>query len=169
MSNLHKRAIAISFLTVIGTLGAVSLPARAEETLKFRVVSHSTGGVTIDAADGVDGHIIGAAKFVGIALFDDGRVGSFAYLANYDYTKGNGPYSVYATIKFDDGSVLRMRNTGTASVEGAKTNLSDGKSEILGGEGKYRGASGTGAYAGKRLNPPADGGDSYFEWTLQLK
>src|ERR1700683_5202773 len=102
MSKPHKRASAISFVTLIGTLGATSQPASAEETLKFRIVSHSTGVFTIDAADGVDGHVFGAAKFVGIALFDDGRVGSVAYLANFDYTKGSGTYSVFETIKFDD-------------------------------------------------------------------
>jgi hypothetical protein len=171
MSKLHKRAIAISFVTLIGTLGAVWQPASAEETSKFRVVSHSTGVVTIDAADGVDGHTFGAAKFVGIALFDDGRVGSVAYFANFDYTKGSGTYSTFETIKFDDGSILRFRNAGTAALEGAKTSFSDGKFEIVGGDGKYKGASGTGVFTGKRVNPIAEGGDSYFDETatLQLK
>jgi hypothetical protein len=122
----------------------MSWPASAEETLKFRIVSHSTGGVTMDAADGVDGHILGAAKFVGIALLDDGRVGSVTYFATYDYTKGNGDYSTFEAIKFDDGSILRLRNTGKALVEGGKTIFNDGKTEVLGGEGKYKGASGTG-------------------------
>ena len=169
MSKLHKRAIVISFVTLIGILGAASLPARAEETLKFRFVSHNTGVVTIDAADGVDGHSFGAGKFVGIALFDDGRVGSVAYLANFDYTKGSGTFSTFDTIKFDDGSILRFRATGTATLEGAKTNFTEGKLEVVGGEGKYKGASGTGVLTGTRLNSLAEGGDSYFESTLHLK
>jgi hypothetical protein len=169
MSKLHKRAIVIGFATVMGTLGAMSPSANAEETLKFRIVSHSTGGVTIDAADGVDGHILGAAKFIGIALLDDGRVGSVTYFATYDYTKGNGEYSTFETIKFDDSSILRLRNTGKAVVEGGKMSFNDGKTEVLGGEGKYKVATGNGVYSGKRVNPIADGGDSYFESTLQLK
>jgi hypothetical protein len=46
----------------VRALGAVSQPASAEETLKFRYVSHNIGVVTIDAADGVDGHIFGAGS-----------------------------------------------------------------------------------------------------------
>jgi hypothetical protein len=79
----------------LGSFGAMPYAAQAEETLKYRIVAHSTGLVTIDAADGIDGHIYGAAKFVGIVFMDDGRIGSIAHLANFDYIKGNWSYSAF--------------------------------------------------------------------------
>jgi hypothetical protein len=153
----------------LASFGAMPHAAQAEETLKYRIVAHSTGLVTIDAADGIDGHIYGAAKFVGMVFMDDGRIGSVAHLANFDYVKGNGSYSSFQTLTFDDGSILRLKNTGSGVAEAGKAIFNDGKTEVLGGGGKYKGAMGSGEFAGKRILPTADGGDVYFDGTVHLK
>jgi hypothetical protein len=153
----------------LASFGAMPHAAQAEETLKYRIVAHSTGLVTIDAADGIDGHIYGAAKFVGMVFMDDGRIGSVAHLANFDYVKGNGSYSSFQTLTFDDGSILRLKNTGSGVAEAGKAIFNDGKTEVLGGGGKYKGAMGSGEFTGKRILPTADGGDVYFDGTVHLK
>jgi hypothetical protein len=168
MFNLRDRAIGIGMVATIAAVLAAATVANAGETLKYRIVTHSTGIVTIDAADGVEGHIFGAAKFVGMAFFEDGRIGSVAYLANIDYTKGSGTYSTFQTIKFDDGSVLRFKNTGTGVAEAGKSTFGDGQTQVIGGEGKYKAAAGSGTFKGKRFLAIADGGDSYFDGEVQL-
>src|ERR1700734_777956 len=116
MSNRHDLTLLIGAIA-LASFGAMQHAAQAEETLKYRIVAHSTGLITIDAADGIDGHIYGAAKFVGMVFMDDGRIGSVAHLANFDYIKGNGSYSAFQTFTFDDGSILRLKNTGSGAAE----------------------------------------------------
>ena len=86
---------------------------------------------------------MGDAKFFGIMIFDDGQLGSVTYIAHYDYVKGNGPYSTYETVRFDDGSIIRFHNTGTAALNSGKTTFTNDKIDVLGGEGKYKGVTGT--------------------------
>jgi hypothetical protein len=168
MSNRHDLTLLIGAIA-LASFGAMQHAAQAEETLKYRIVAHSTGLITIDAADGIDGHIYGAAKFVGMVFMDDGRIGSVAHLANFDYIKGNGSYSAFQTFTFDDGSILRLKNTGSGAAELGKAIFNDGKTEVLGGGGKYKGAIGSGEFTGKRILPTADGGDVYFDGTVHLR
>ena len=100
---------------------------------------------------------------------DDGRIGSVAHLANFDYVNGNGSYSAFQTLTFDDGSMLRLRNTGSGVTDAGTSIFSDGKTEVIGGRGKYRGAMGSGEFTGKRILPTADGGDVYFDGAVHLK
>lgn len=167
MLNVIQK-LSFSSWAAIGVLMMVQ-PANADQKLAYRTVTHSTGTTIIDAADGVEGHVVGAAKFVGISMLDGGQIAAVAYVADIDYVKGNGKYSTYETFKFDDGSTLVMRDTGSSVTEGTKTTFPDGKTEVIGGTGKYKGASGTGEFHGGRILPFADGGDSYFEGTVTLK
>ena len=116
MLNRHDLTLLIGVIA-FASFGAMPHAAQAEETLKYRIVAHSTGLVTIDAADGIAGHIYGAAKFVGMVFMDDGRIGSVAHLANFDYVNGSGSYSAFQTLTFDDGSMLRLRNTGSGVTD----------------------------------------------------
>lgn len=163
------RATAAKAALVLFGLTAMSWPALADETLKVRTVSHSTSTIFVDAADGVEGHIVGSARFVGISFYEDGRVGRVAYLANFDYVKGSGAYETYMTVTFDDGSTLRQRNTGMAVTKDGVTTFPDGRIEILGGTGRYANASGSGTFSGMRVLPIADGGDGYYDGTIEIR
>ena len=167
MLNRHDLTLLIGAIA-FASFGAMPHAAQAEETLKYRIVAHSTGLVTIAAADGIAGHIYGAAKFVGMVFMDDGRIGSVAHLANFDYVNGNGSYSAFQTLTFDDGSMLRLRNTGSGVTDAGTSIFSDGKTEVIGGRGKYNGAMGSGEFTGKRILPTADGGDVYFDGAVHL-
>ena len=161
MRKLGETAIACVFI--------MSASAQAGETIKYRFVSHSQGVFTMDAMDGVPGHIIGAAKFSGIVTLEDGPSGLITYLANIDYVNGSGAYTLYQTFEFPDGSSLRMKAGGPAKLDGSKTDFPDGKITVLGGEGRYAGASGDGEYGGTRLAPIAEGGDTLEQGVIRLK
>ncbi len=158
-------------LRVAAIVFGLTMPgiAQAGETIKYRFVSHSQGVLTMDAGDGVEGHVIGAAKFSGIVTLEDGTSGFVTYLSNIDYVKGSGTYTLYQTFKFSDGSSLRMKAGGQAKLNGSRTDFPDGKIAVLGGEGKYAGASGDGEYVGTRLAPIGEGGDTLDEGTIRLK
>lgn len=153
----------------IAIASAVAGSAEADETLRFKVVGHSAGALTMDAGDGVEGHVIGAAKFVGMLLFEDGQAGTMTYVARFDYTKGSGTYDNYQTSVFPDGSILRLRSHGTAVADGNRTVFPDGVQEIVGGTGRFAGATGSGIFTGIRVVPLADGGDAVFDVVLEVK
>lgn len=141
----------------------------AAETIKIRLVSHATGAQTMDAGTGVEGQILGVAKFVGIGFTEDDRLVQLGYVVMFDYTKGAGPAEGKGVYRFEDGSVIRIDFTATAAVEGARTRFSDGKLTITGGSGKYADAKGDGTIEGLRVLPTADGGDGYFDVVFNVQ
>jgi hypothetical protein len=72
--------------------------------------------------------------------------------ASVDYTSGTGPFSGFVTFTFADGSVLGTR------AEGLATRGADGATQfastvgVLGGTGRYAGATGTGTFTGARAS-----------------
>lgn len=63
---------------------------------------------------------------------------------------------VYYNITTDDGSVLWLKNTGTAKPEGAKTAIK-GVIEVVGGKGRFAGqkAMGSSQVLGRPSSLPA--------------
>jgi hypothetical protein len=55
--------------------GVLSVPAKADETLKFRHVQHVASAQTQQVGD-VNGHLLGLFRFPGMALFPDGSTGN---------------------------------------------------------------------------------------------
>jgi hypothetical protein len=45
-----------------------------------------------------------------------------------------------------------LKNTGSGIAEAGKAIFNDGKTEVLGGGGKYKGAMGSGEFTGKRIS-----------------
>ena len=111
--------------------------ARADETLKFRVVMHANSVQSQEIGD-VDGHVVTIARYSGLASFPDGSTGTTYFTSLLDYTKGAGPIIfVYNNFTFNDGSVLWTKQSGTTTVEGTKS-LFQGSGTVMGGKGKYR-------------------------------
>jgi hypothetical protein len=163
----RSRMIALTAVALF-CLGAAS-NARADETLKYRSFTHATNVQTIDVGD-VDGHLLGVNHQSGIASFPDGSVATTYFTAVTDYTKGSGPVLVtYNNVTFEDGSVLWLKSVATAVADGTKTNITKGTLTVVGGKGKYAGASGDGTFNGVRLAPLATGADLYLDFTVNVK
>ena len=123
---------------------------------------------TIDAGD-VDGHLLGVNRQSGIASFSDGSVATTYFTALTDYVKGSGPALVsYNNITFEDGSVLWLKTSASVVAEGNKS-LVKGTLAVVGGKGKYPGATGDGTFTGARLAPLATGADLYLDFTVNVK
>jgi hypothetical protein len=138
----------------------------ADETLKFRTVMHSLNAQTIDVGD-VDGHILGVARFSGIVSLPDGSTATSYFTGAFEYTKGAGPVSTYMNVTYEDGSALWLKTMGTAAVDGTKT-VFRGTLNVLGGKGRYAGATGDGSFSGARTVPLAAGADLYLDLTVNV-
>ena len=158
------KALAAAALLCLGNLA----DARADETLKFRLIEHITNIQTQEIGD-VDGHLVGVGHYSGLASFPDGSVGTAYFSFVVDYTKGAGPFGpAYHNVTLGDGSVLWFKAGGNATVEGTKS-VQQGTLSVLGGKGKFEGAKGDGTLAGVRLTPLAAGADVYYDIVINLK
>jgi hypothetical protein len=163
--NRHIRVT----LAAVGLIGLNAVgTARADETLKFRTVVHATSVQTQEVGD-VDGHVLGLARFSGLALFPDGSVGTAYFTASTDYIKGNGTYTTYYNVTLKDGSVLWYKQAGTARVDGTTTTFPENPITVLGGKGRFEAAKGDGTLGGARVAPFATGADLYNDVVIKVK
>ena len=163
--RLDDRQIDISFPTNRGDPMTSAEPAH--ETIKFRTVTHVTWAHSQDIGD-VTGHVASLARFSGLAFFLDGSVCAVNFIALTDYTNGAGAFTLYPILKFDDGSVLCVKSTGTATVDGAKTHFI-GNLVVLGGKGRFEAVQGNGTLTGTRYTPLSVGADLVSEYTVNVK
>jgi hypothetical protein len=142
--------------------------AWADETLKYRQFTHATNVQTIEVGD-VDGHLLGVNRQSGVASFPDGSVATAYLTALTDYVKGSGTaLVVYTNVTFEDGSMLWFKGTNTTVAEGNKS-IIKGTLTVMGGKGRYAGATGDGTFSGARLAPLATGAELYLDFTVNVK
>jgi hypothetical protein len=94
-------------------LRAFSLPAKADETLRYRYFTRGDAPQTQDVGD-VEGHVLGLARLSGLISLPDGSVGMTSWTSSYDFIKGVGPFTSYGNFTLKDGSVLCWKVTGPA-------------------------------------------------------
>jgi hypothetical protein len=158
-----KRLLVSAALCSLSVSGAL-----ADETLKYRVVYHVTLLQSQEVGD-VAGHALGIAHATGLAMLPDGGMATTQFVASLDFTNGTGPVKVYGSINYSDGSVLWVRNDVESTMKGDRAELR-GPVTILGGKGRFAGATGTGSLTGYRMQvTPSSGAEVYNEITLNLK
>ena len=100
---------------------------------------------------GADGSVTyGWNQLVGNATVE-GQPVSVEMLGNVSYVKGTGPIFGFVTYTFADGSTLgvQMQGAATASANGDETTFA-ATLGVLGGTGRYAGATGSGMFSGSR-------------------
>jgi hypothetical protein len=138
-------------LTATGLISLCAFSvARADETIKFRLVMHATSAQTQEVGD-VDGHTMTLIRYSGIASLADGSVGTANITAVADYIKGSGTYTGYYNVMLKDGSISYKATS------------------ILHGTGRFEGAKGEGTGSGTRLTPLAAGAELYVDVALNVK
>lgn len=128
---------------VVGTLllaGAGSVHAE-EQTLEFRLVTQPVGAPTMLPAIG--GHQITAGRYMGVAVFADGRIAHKSFVDVSDDTTEAGTFKGYSTYTFQNGDSLTLAYTGGWDAKGAS-----GEYQMISGTGAYEGATGTGWFKG---------------------
>jgi hypothetical protein len=130
---------------IIAILAVIfAMPAKADETLKYRIVQHYASNQNQQVGD-VERHVVGFARLVGIAFFPDGSIGSSVVIATYDtVAPSSGALSGYNTITFNDGSELRFKWSG--SIVSFRPFFEKGTTTVVSGKGRYEGAKGEGTW-----------------------
>jgi hypothetical protein len=89
--------------------GVLGVPAKADETVKWRHVQHTASAQTQQVGD-VNDHSLNLLRFPGIAFFPDGSMGATLVIGTSDAVSGvGGTADGYYTVKFADGSELWLK------------------------------------------------------------
>jgi hypothetical protein len=93
-------------LIVCAIAGILSLPAKADETLKWRHVQYATSLQTLPVGD-TNGHSLGLYHLSGIAFFPDGSIGTSSVVGTTDAIPDVGTaQNGYYAVNFPDGSTM---------------------------------------------------------------
>jgi hypothetical protein len=158
-----KRFLVSAALCSLSVSGAL-----AGETLKYRVTYHVTLVASQDIGD-VPGHAFGISRATGLAMLPDGDTAKTQFVAGLNFTNGSGPVVVYGSINYSDGSELWLRNDVQSTMKGDRAELR-GRVRIIGGKGRFAGATGDGELTGFRMQvTPTSGAEVYNEITLNLQ
>jgi hypothetical protein len=163
-----KMTVAIVAAMILVFTFSTANNARADEVLKFRIVTHATSVQFQDVGD-VDGHALGVARQSGLALFSDGSVGITYFTATNDFTKGAGTFLAYYNLTLKDGSVLWFKASGTAKPDGTTTIFPETSVSVLRGTGRFDGATGDGTLSGLRVTPLTVGADLYADVNINVR
>jgi hypothetical protein len=167
--------LAIASIFVIGIWLLGSVPQATAETLNFKTFNHVTKMERVPIAD-ADGHFISASVREGVTIFENGELTWIKVTGVADTIKGAGPFDMYATYTFQDGSTFTTRTKGKveATPVGVQT-AAKFTGEIIHGTGRFRGIKGTATNSSKML-PPEKGepsgkllGEGTFVYTLPSK
>jgi hypothetical protein len=123
------------------TLFASPLAALAgEQTLEFKLVTKAIDAKAVQAPN-IEGRVLSAGNFFGVAYFKDGRVAVKDFIGAADLLKGKGSFRGYSTYTFEDGDTLVLSYV----AESKETGL-HGDYTVISGTGAYSNATGAGAF-----------------------
>jgi hypothetical protein len=164
-----KRCALILVPLLSMTVVLAPMTQAADGTMTGRIVAHYTKMETMEVGD-VPGHVLGVAQQTGLTFYSTGEVAKAAATFHFDLLKGKGTFSGYILHTLPDGSTLMKTYGGNVGpVDDGKKFVIEGKSECIGGTGKYEGFKGTGTFKGERIGELKTGGDAYFDFTLNCK
>jgi hypothetical protein len=144
-------------ILICALVSILGVPAKADETLKYRFVAHTSWVQSEPAAvPDVSNHLMGANRQVGIVFYQDGSVGTGVTTGIFDAVVGSeGIAYSYTTFTFADGSELWFKNTGTFKFDAKGKLALKGTSTLIGGKGRYVGAKGDATWEGEQTQAAA--------------
>jgi hypothetical protein len=159
------------FLVVLLSVSFVLLPgfSSADEKTTGRVVAHFTKIETMEVGD-VPGHVLGVAQQTGLMFISTGEIATKAATLHFDLVKGKGTFVDYSFYTDQDGSTRYLKAVGTVGPVGdGKKFVIEGGFDCIGGTGRYEGYKGTGTFKGERVGAIKDGGDAFYDFSMNCK
>ena len=152
--------IKISALVISSLLAMVGPAQAANEKLRCKLMSKSIVETQVKSPDGQS--VLSAFRDGGICIFEDGRLADklfvFSNLASEDFS--NGSYAGFSVYTFENGDSLKLSFIGNWGNGG-----NNGDYKVLGGTGRYEGATGTGNISG--LDSPWEG-TNWFDIAIDV-
>ena len=161
---------AVIFVTLLSmTAFLVPTTQAADEKITGRVIAHFTKTETIEVGD-VPGHVLGVAQQAGLMFPSTGEISRKAATLHFDLIKGKGTFVDYSFYTDLDGSTRFIKSVGKVGPVGdGKKFVIEGEFECVGGTGRYEGYKGTGTFKGERVGVIKDGGDAYYDFTMNCR
>ena len=167
--------LAVASIFVIGIWLLGSVPQATAETLNFKNFNHVTKVEAVPIPD-AEGHLVRLMVREGVHIFENGELAWYKGVFYGDLIKGTGPFDMYATTTFQDGSTITTHHKGR--VEATPAGVQTGAKltgEIIHGTGRFQGIKGT-ATSSSKLLPPEKGelagksvGEGTYVYTLPKK
>jgi hypothetical protein len=107
------------------------------ETMNYKVYNWVIKTERVPVSD-VQEHTVGFEVRKGFSVFENGEVATHTVVSTTDLINMSGPFTMYVTINFQDGSTIVYKSQG---VRGGPS--SGWTSEILKGTGRFEGIKGT--------------------------
>lgn len=160
MRYLFMAALVAAFLFQAG-------PARADDLRWTMELTLGHAGTTVANAD--TKRTVGLLAISGKADMG-GDSADVAVHVLVDYTNGSGPYQLYMTMTFADGSVLTTYGSGLTQADAQGLNSRfQGPLTVVDGTGRFEGAHGGGTMAGQRAQSVGDDVKIRYEVALDLR
>jgi hypothetical protein len=167
MTTKKLMAVLFGVLVILVWILGAAIQAGAETiNYKFYVWANKAERAQLDD---VDGHDVTLVQRGGFYVFENGEITTIRRVSLNDLIKGAGPYTLYETMTFSDGSTMMLKGQGMLSGSAVGQHTSgEAAAEIIKGTGRFEGAKGTQRYKMKFL--PADKGEAgpkqYGEGTI---
>ena len=147
-ANLGKQPVVIALSSLLRSGAAPSTPlgGGAAPTLHVDATLTSSGTDLHSVNSNVQygwNHLVGPGTGTG------GQSVGTDMQGNVSYTSGSGGFGGFVTFTFTDGSTLGTRMEGTATA-GVDSTTFQATMVVLGGTGRYQGATGSGTFTGSR-------------------
>ena len=133
------RALLLAATSGLMVLAHTAPVAAEEQQLRFRLVVQQVGEPT--ALPEIGGHKLSSGRYMGVAVFEDGRIAHKRFVEVADDTAEAGTYKGYSTYTFVDGDALTLSYTGGWDAKGGT-----GEYQVISGTGRFAGAKGTGSF-----------------------
>jgi hypothetical protein len=159
------------FRVVLLLVSFILLPgvSAGDEKTTGRVIAHFTKTETMEVGD-VPGHVLGVAQQAGLMFPSTGEISRKAATLHFDLIKGKGNFVDYSFYTDLDGSTRFIKSVGKVGPVGdGKKFVIEGEFECVGGTGRYEGYKGTGTFKGERVGVIKDGGDAYYDFTMNCR
>jgi hypothetical protein len=142
------------FIVACAIVGILSVPAKADEVLKFHSVVHLTANNQNQRVGDIERHFLALIRAEGTATFSDGSTGTTVAIGTVDLVIGSGgTENGYSSLTFADGSELWFKYTA-ALKWGESKNTDQGTSIIIGGKGRYADAKGVATFEAELTRGP---------------
>jgi hypothetical protein len=162
------------FVISVGLL--CSVPHAIAETLSYKSFLHVTQSQMVQIGD-VASHWVALVVREGAAALGTGEMVWAKGVQTFDVIDGGGPYSVYTTLTFQDGSTIITLTKGISEKHQGSGHPAEAKrtGEIIKGTGRFEGIKGTSSTSSKQI-PPEKGelgtkmlGEGTLTYTLPKK
>ena len=151
---IKKSSWVLIALFVISMGLLYSVPQAMAETLNYKVFLHVTQSQMIQIGDAAS-HWVALIVREGAAALETGEMAWAKGVQTYDVIDGGGPYALYMTLTFQDGSTIITFSKGISEKHIASGHPAEtkGTAEIIKGTGRFEGITGTSSASRKQIPP----------------